>query len=145
MTQQLNVAQALISMSTAIASLMQAINQIIAGLPQQHNVLVSTTGAIFRAGVEKPAKFKGKKDNIQTNTENACRFLAAYKAYTYLQPALNMMDAQGVITRKDSQWIGLFLSFMEEEAGSWATPYCEEMGNGKTPFNWKWDDAVKAF
>jgi hypothetical protein len=74
------------------------------------------------------------------------RFLTAYKVYACLQPALNMMDAQGVIViRKDSQWIGLFLSFMEGEAGNWATLYREEMGNGTTPFNGKWDDVVKAF
>jgi hypothetical protein len=24
-------------------------------------------------------------------------------------------------------------------------PYCKEMGSGTTPFNGKWDDAVKAF
>jgi hypothetical protein len=34
---------------------------------------------------------------------------------------------------------------MEGEAGDWATPYREEMGNGTTLFNGKWDDAVKAF
>jgi hypothetical protein len=34
---------------------------------------------------------------------------------------------------------------MEGEAGNWATPYCKEMGNGTTPFNGRWDDAVKAF
>jgi hypothetical protein len=55
------------------------------------------------------------------------------------------VDALGVVARKDSQWIGSFLSFMEEEAGDWATPYREEMGNGTTPFNRRWDDAVKAF
>jgi hypothetical protein len=145
MAQQVNVAQALASMGNAIASLMQAINQIIAGLPQQHNVSVSTTAAIFGAGIKKPAKFKGKKDNIQKNAEDARCFLAAYKAYTCLQPALNMVDAQGVIIRKDSQWIGLSLFFMEGEAGNWAMPYRKEMGNGTTPFNGKWDDTVKAF
>jgi hypothetical protein len=56
-----------------------------------------------------------------------------------------MMDAQGVIIREDSQWIGPFLSFMEGEAGNWATPYRKEMGNGTTPFNRKWDDVVQAF
>jgi hypothetical protein len=122
-------------MGNAIASLTQAINQILAGPPQQHNVLVSTTGAIVGAGVKKPAKFKGKKDNIQKNAENARWFLATYKVYACLQSALNMMDAQDVIIRKDSQWIGLFLSFMEGEAGNWATPYHKEMGNGTTPFN----------
>jgi hypothetical protein len=145
MAQQVDVAQALAAMGNAITGLTQAINQIIAGPPQQHNVLVSTTGAIVGAGVEKPAKFKGKKDDIQKNAEDARRFLAAYKAYTCLQPALNMVDALGVITRKDSQWIGSFLSFMEGEAGDWATPYREEMGNGTTPFNGRWDDAVNAF
>jgi hypothetical protein len=89
-------------MGNAITGLMQAINQIITGPPQQHNVLVSTTGAIVRAGVEKPAKFKGEKDDIQKNAEDARCFLAAYKAYACLQPALNMVDAQGVITRKVS-------------------------------------------
>jgi hypothetical protein len=34
---------------------------------------------------------------------------------------------------------------MEGEAGNWAMPYHEEMGNGTTPFNGRWDDAVKAF
>jgi hypothetical protein len=145
MAQQVDVAQALAAMGNAITGLTQAINQIIAGPPQQHNVSVSTTGAIVGAGVEKPAKFKGEKDNIQKNAEDARRFLAAYKAYACLQPALNTVDALGVITRKDSQWIGSFLSFMEGEAGDWATPYREEMGNGTTPFNGKWDDAVKAF
>jgi hypothetical protein len=132
-------------MGNAITSLMQAINQIIAGPPQQHNVLVFTTGAIVGAGVEKPAKFKGEKDDIQKNAEDACRFLAAYKAYACLQPALNMVDAQGAVTRKDSQWIGLFLSFMGGEAGDWAMPYRKEMGNGTTPFNRRWDDVVKVF
>jgi hypothetical protein len=145
MAQQVDVAQVLAAMGNAITGLTQAINQIIAGPQQQHNVLVSTTGAIVGAGVEKPAKFKGEKDDIQKNAEDARRFLAAYKAYACLQPALNMVDALGVVTRKDSQWIGSFLSFMEGEAGDWATPYHEEMGNGKTPFNGKWDDAVKAF
>jgi hypothetical protein len=102
MAQQVDVAQALASMRNAIANLMQAINQIIAGPPQQHNMLVSTTGAIAGAGVEKPTKFKGKKDNIQKNAEDARCFLAAYKAYACLQPALNVVNAQGVITRKDS-------------------------------------------
>jgi hypothetical protein len=106
MAQQLDVTQALISMGTAIFSLTQAINQIIARPPQQHNVLVSTTGAIVGAGVKKSAKFKGEKDNIQKNAEDAHRFFVAYKVYACLQPALNTMDAQGVITRKDSQWIG---------------------------------------
>jgi hypothetical protein len=69
--------QALASLGNAIAGLTQAINQIIAGPPQQHNVLVSTTGAIVGAGVKKPAKFKGEKDDIQKNVEDACRFLAA--------------------------------------------------------------------
>jgi hypothetical protein len=118
MAQQVDVTQALASMQNAIAGLTQAINQIIAGPQQQHNGSVFTTGAIVGAGVEKPAKFKGKKDDIQKNTEDACRFLAAYKAYACLQPALNMVNAQGIITRKDSQWIGLFLSFMEGEAGN---------------------------
>jgi hypothetical protein len=145
MAQQDNVAQALAAMGNAITGLTQAINQIIAGPPQQHNVLVSTTGAIVGAGVKKPAKFKGEKDDIQKNAEDARRFLAAYKAYTCLQPALNMVNAQGVVTRKDSQWIGSFLSFMEGEAGDRATPYRKEMGNGTTPFNGRWDDAVKAF
>jgi hypothetical protein len=145
MAQQVDVAQALAAMGNAITGLTQAINQITVGPPQQHNVSVSTTGAIVGAGVEKPAKFKGKKDNIQKNAEDARRFLAAYKAYACLQPALNTVDALGIVTRKDSQWIGLFLSFMEGEAGDWATPYREEMGNGTTPFNGKWDDAVKAF
>jgi hypothetical protein len=40
-------------------------------------VSVSTTGAITRAGVKKPAKFKGEKDNIQKNTKDVCCFLAA--------------------------------------------------------------------
>jgi hypothetical protein len=145
MAQQVDVAQALASTGNAIAGLTQAINQIIAGPQQQHSMLVSTTGAIVGAGVEKPAKFKGKKDNIQKNAEDACRFLAAYKAYACLQPALNMVDAQGVIIRKDSQWIGSFLSFMEGEAGNWATLYREEMGNSTTLSNRKWDDAVKVF
>jgi hypothetical protein len=145
MAQQVDVAQALAAIGNAITSLMQAINQIIAGPPQQHNVLVSTTGAIVGAGVKKPAKFKGKKDDIQKNAENARRFLAAYKMYACLQPALNMVDAQGVVTRKDSQWIGSFLSFMEGEAGDWAMPYCKEMGNGTAPFNGRWNDAVKVF
>jgi hypothetical protein len=143
--QQVDVAQALTSMGNAIASLTQAINQIILEPPQQHNALVPTTGAIVGAGVEKPAKYKGKKDDIQKNVEDAHHFLAAYKAYACLQLALNMMNAQGVITRKDSQWIGSFLSFMEGEAGDWATLYRKEMGNGTTPFNRKWDDTVKAF
>jgi hypothetical protein len=108
-------------------------------------MLVSTTGAIVEAGVKKPAKLKGEEDNIQKNAEDAHCFLAAFKAYACLQPALNMMNAQGVITRKDSQWIGLFLSFMEREAGNWATPYQEKMGNGMMPFNREWNDAVKAF
>jgi hypothetical protein len=103
MAQQVDVAQALAAMSNAITGLTQAINQIIAGPPQQHNVLVFTTGAIVGAGVKKPTKFKGKKDDIQKNAEDARRFLAAYKAYACLQPALNMVDAQGVVTRKDSQ------------------------------------------
>jgi hypothetical protein len=34
---------------------------------------------------------------------------------------------------------------MEGEADGWATPYHKEMGNGKTPFNGKWNDAVKVF
>jgi hypothetical protein len=93
MTQQLDVAQELISVSTAIASLMQAIDQIILRLPQQHNVLVSTTRAIAGVGVKKPAKFKGKKDNIQKNAEDARCFLAAYKVYACLQLASNMVDA----------------------------------------------------
>jgi hypothetical protein len=80
-------------------------------------VSVSTTGAIVRAGVKKPAKFKGEKDNIQKNAEDAHCFLAAYKVYACLQPALNMVNAQGVVTRKDSQWIGLFLFFIEGEPG----------------------------
>jgi hypothetical protein len=117
MAQQVDVAQALASMGNATAGLTQAINQIIAGPPQQHNILVSTTGAIVGVGVEKPAKSKGKKDDIQKNAEDACRFPATYKAYACLQPALNIVNAQGVITRKDSQWIGSFLSFMEGEAG----------------------------
>jgi hypothetical protein len=96
-------------------------------------------------GIKKPAKFKGEKDDIQKNTEDACCFLAAYKAYACLQPALNMVDAQGVITRKDSQWIDLFLLFIEGEAGDWATPYRKEMGNSTMPFNGRWNDAVKAF
>jgi hypothetical protein len=145
MVQQVDVAQALAAMGNTITGLTQAINQIITGPPQQHNVSVSTTRAIVGVGVEKSAKFKGKKDNIQKNAEDARCFLAAYKAYAYLQPALNMVDAQGVVTRKDSQWIGLFLSFMEEEAGDWATPYRKEMGNGTTPFNGRWDDTVKVF
>jgi hypothetical protein len=145
MAQQVDVAQALAAMGNAITSLTQAINQIIAGPPQQHNVLVSTTGAIVGAGVEKPAKFKGEKDDIQKNTKDARRFLATYKAYACLQPALNMVDASGVVTRKDSEWIGLFLFFMEGEAGNWATPYRKKMGNGTTRFNGRWDDAVKAF
>jgi hypothetical protein len=145
MAQQVDVAQALAAMGNAITGLTQAINQIIAGPPQQHNVSVSTTGAIVGAGVEKPAKFKGKKDNIQKNAEDARCFLAAYKAYACLQPALNMVDTQGVVTRKDSQWIGSFLSFMKGEAGDWATPYCEEMGNSTMPFNGRCNDAVKAF
>jgi hypothetical protein len=77
MAQQVDVAQALAAMGNAITGLTQAINQIIAGPPQQHNVLVSTTGAIIGAGVEKPAKFKGKKDGIQKNAEDARRFLLA--------------------------------------------------------------------
>jgi hypothetical protein len=145
MTQQTNVVQAPISMSTAITSLTQAIDQINAGLPQQRNVLVSTTRAIIGVGIEKPAKFKGKKDNIQKNVKDVRRFFSAYKAYACLQPALNTMDAQGIIIRKDSQWISLFLSFVEGEAGDWATPYQEEIGNGTTPFNGKWDDMMKAF
>jgi hypothetical protein len=84
MVQQVDVAQALASMGNAIAGLTQAINQIIKGPPQQHNVLVSTTGAIIGAGIKKPAKFKGKKDDIQKNAEDARRFLAAYKAYACL-------------------------------------------------------------
>jgi hypothetical protein len=102
MAQQVEVAQALASMGNAITGLTQAINQIIAGPPQQHNVLVSTTGANVGAGVEKPAKFKGKKDDIQKNAEDARHFLAAYKAYACLQPALNIVDALGAVTRKDS-------------------------------------------
>jgi hypothetical protein len=145
MAQQVDIAQVLASMGNAIAGLTQAINQIIAGLPQQHNIPVSTTGALVGAGIEKPTKFKGKKDNIQKNAEDACCFLAAYKAYACLQLALNMVDAQGVITRKGSQWIGLFLSYMEGEAGNWATPYRKEMENGTTPFSGRWDDAVKVF
>jgi hypothetical protein len=145
MAQQVNVAQALATMDNAITSLTQAINQIIAGPLQQHNVSVSTTRAIVGAGVKKPAKFKSKKDNIQKNAEDARRFLAAYKVYACLQPALNMVDTQGVVTRKDSQYIGLFLSFMEGEAGDWATPYRKEMGNGTTLFNGRWNDVVKAF
>jgi hypothetical protein len=118
MAQQVNVAQVLAVMGNAITSLTQAINQIIVGPPQQHNVLVSTIGAIVGAGVKKPAKYKGEKDNIQKNAEDVRRFLAAYKAYACLKLALNMVDTQGVITRKDSQWIGSFLSFMEGEAGN---------------------------
>jgi hypothetical protein len=117
MAQQVDVAQALANMGNAIAGLTQAINQIISGPPQQHNMLVSTTGAIVRAGVKKPAKFKGKKDNIQKNAEDACCFLATYKVYACLQLAFNMVDAQSIIIRKNSQWIGLFLFFMEGEAG----------------------------
>jgi hypothetical protein len=64
MAQQVDVAQALAAMGNAITGLTQAINQIIAGPPQQHNVSVSTMGAIVGAGVEKPAKFKGEKDDI---------------------------------------------------------------------------------
>jgi hypothetical protein len=64
MAQQVDVAQALATMGNAIAGLTQAINQIITGPPQQHNVSVSTTRAIVGAGVEKPAKFKGEKDDI---------------------------------------------------------------------------------
>jgi hypothetical protein len=102
MAQQVDVAQALATMGNAITGLTQAINQIITGLLQQHNVSVSTTGAIVGAGVEKPAKFKGEKDDIQKNAEDARRFLATYKVYACPQPALNMVDAQGVVTRKDS-------------------------------------------
>jgi hypothetical protein len=40
MAQQVNVAQALAAMGNAITGLTQAINQIIAGPPQQHNVSV---------------------------------------------------------------------------------------------------------
>jgi hypothetical protein len=43
MAQQVDVAQALAAMGNAITGLMQAINQIIAGPPQQHNVLVLAT------------------------------------------------------------------------------------------------------
>jgi hypothetical protein len=64
MTQQIDVAQVLISVGSTIKSLTRAIDQIILGPPQQHNMLVSTTRAIIGAGVKKPAKFKGKKDNI---------------------------------------------------------------------------------
>jgi hypothetical protein len=34
---------------------------------------------------------------------------------------------------------------MEGEVGGWAMPYRKKMGNGKTPLNGKWNNAVEAF
>ena len=113
--------------------------------PQVSVAAPSIQGAIVGAGVEKPAKFRGDASNVQKNAEEARRFLASFRAYASLVPALNQTDATGNYIRKDARWIGSFLSFMDSEAGDWATPYREMMGDQKVPFNGKWSECEDEF
>ena len=59
--------------------------------------------------------------------------------------SLNRVDAAGNITARHDLWIRLALSFLQDDAALWATPYMEEFAANRTPFSGDWDQFKAAF
>lgn len=92
--------------------------------------------------VQKPSSFRG------TRGPDARRFLAQFQAYargTGLQLNSWNTSMQKFVIAGD-RWIPAALSFMQDEAALWATPFMEEISRDGQPFkNWDWAEFMAQF
>lgn len=126
---QLDLQQSVKDLATAVTTLTNNI-----GAPQV------TVNAPEKNIIQRPAAFKG------TRGVDARRFLAAFT--TYAQGAgssLNIRQPGGGWHIQHTKWIASALSFLEDDAAIWATPYLEAMGNGQPAFSDNWVEFIKAF
>lgn len=83
--------------------------------------------------IEKPTPFRGESG------ADARRFLSAFSMYAHTVDRLNMWDPVSQRQVADQEmWIASALSFLQDEAALWATPYMEEIANGKGAFHSSW-------
>lgn len=84
--------------------------------------------------VQRPAPFKG------TRGADARRFLAAFTIWAMsLKEDMSIKGINGVWVPNHELWIRSALSFMEDNAAIWATPYMEQCGTTALPFGNNWD------
>jgi len=60
--------------------------------------------------------------------------------------ALNTIDQQGnVVDHRDTEWIHVVLSYLQDDTAIWAAPAMEEFVNGNVPFNGLWETFQNQF
>lgn len=91
--------------------------------------------------VQKPTPYDGK------TSQDARHFLAAFPIYAMTLREMNREDPQnpGTYHRIPRKWIMSALTFLQDEAAVWATPYLETLAAGNVVFNDNWDEFVTGF
>lgn len=116
----------------------EAINVLIAGQTQMQQALTALTLAVttltttvnncqqgmlertLDKALQKPTPFKGN------SSADARRFLATFSTYAMTTGSLlNNATADGAYTPDNRKWIISALTFLQDKAAIWATPYLE--------------------
>lgn len=132
----------------------ETINALIAGQTQMQQALTALTQAVttltttvnnrqqeapgrtLDKALQKPTPFKG------SSSADARRFLAAFSTYAMTTGnLLNNPQADGTYTPDERKWIVSALTFLQDEAAIWATPYLEKVAEANVanrPFQDSW-------
>ena len=102
----------------------------------------TTIGGADKSLIQKPSPYTGK------SSPDARRFIAAFTLYaqdTGTKLNTRVMVGEEQKWKPDGQkWIQTALSFLQDEAAVWATPYIEKMVKDQIAFP-TWDDFCAAF
>lgn len=123
---QTQMQQALTALTQAVTTLTTTVNNRQQGTPER----------TLDKALQKPMPFKGN------SSADARRFLAAFSTYAMTTGSLlNNATADGAYAPDDRKWIVSALTFLQDEAAIWATPYLETVAEAevaKRPFQDSW-------
>ena len=102
----------------------------------------STTAGADKSLIQKPSPYMGK------SSPDAHCFIAVFTLYaqdtgTKLNECV-MVSTEQKWKAGDQKWIWMALSFLQDEAAVWATPYIEKMVKDKITFP-TWNDFCAVF
>lgn len=142
-TMSAEVIQALVTgqtqMQQAIAALTTAVTTLTTTVNNGNQIRNDNAERQLDKAIQKPTPFKG------TSSADARRFLAAFAAYAFSTgPLLNERGDDGRFHRHDQKWIFSALSFLQDDAAIWATPYMERI-SGATPEERPFNDNYELF
>ena len=129
-----------VEIMNAIAGLAVATNTI----QQSLSMLLdrTTTAGTDKSLIQKPSPYMGK------SSPDVCCFIAAFTLYaqdtgTKLNTRVTV-SAEQKWKADNQKWIRTALSFLQDEAAVWATPYIEKMVKDEITFP-AWNDFCAAF